>query len=631
MKDPGLDRRLRLCVVQLDGIPRAYTSRHNLWVPAEPLVDPRDPAKLGRSLPGLSAQRLFAADKQEVYNEIRERSEAAAARHLQEILAFLYGHDLDVAVFPEYLTPISCLPELVEFSRGRAVVAGLEHVQSRAQAVYLAEIGDGQKKPEDLLQRNVSVLVADGRIHLITKKRPSAAETIRPGTGPIVEEVDLRGRKVNLGVAVCMDYLRLEEEAREQEPEILCIPAYSPRLQPFRPDAPRDYVRLFSNGAVYGGSQVMVPELPGIMTNELGVRPIQAGFEAVVLIAYDRYPQRPTGLLGTDNQLLLRAEIIERTPPNRVAMNALADLAAYAAVEDRPVVQLQKLLTSWLGQISAQGPMGEIFEVYRDILAQGTEDARIDELARSHLTVEPGNRPSAVRRGQAEYIISQLRTLTSLNKPIGEAEDEYSRLLHGLPEVASNAVTLHATAHGALSPHPLADTPGTMGTPVADLGVRDASAVSGDTDSYADVRSIVSDTFEPFKADPDFHPVKAERLRICRDIESGAQRVLNAMSGLTASASPDDLQTAAQACRFRVAAVADLLTQLTGLTPARSDFEWINATGIVAQGLAQLQEILPSDDSKARSVMTWSAGRSPLAEMATALHEATISLRRLAE
>jgi len=40
--------------------------------------------------------------------------------------------------------------------------------------------------------------------------------------------VDLRGRKVNLGVAVCMDYLRLEEEAREQEPEILCIPAYSP-------------------------------------------------------------------------------------------------------------------------------------------------------------------------------------------------------------------------------------------------------------------------------------------------------------------------------------------------------------------------------------------------------------------
>ena len=101
-----------------------------------------------------------------------------------------------------------------------------------------------------------------------------------------------------------------------------------PQLQPFRPDAPRDYVRLFSNGAAYGGSQVMVAELPGIMTDELGVQPIRAGFEAVILVAYDRHPKRPTGLLGTNNQLLLRAEIVERTSLNRVAMNALEDLAA---------------------------------------------------------------------------------------------------------------------------------------------------------------------------------------------------------------------------------------------------------------------------------------------------------------
>ena len=57
----------------------------------------------------------------------------------------------------------------------------------------------------------------------------------------------------------------------------------------------------------------MVPALPGVMTDELGVEPIQAGFEAVILIAYDRYPKRPTGLISTNNQLLLRAEIIERT------------------------------------------------------------------------------------------------------------------------------------------------------------------------------------------------------------------------------------------------------------------------------------------------------------------------------
>ena len=140
MKDAGLDRRLRLCVVQLDGIPRARSGRYDLWIPAEPLVDLRDSAKLSPSLPRLSTQRLFAAEKNEVYNKIHEQSEAAAASHLKEILAYLHGHDVDVAVFPEYLTPVKCLPDLVEFSRGRAVVAGLEYVRGRAQAEYLAQI-----------------------------------------------------------------------------------------------------------------------------------------------------------------------------------------------------------------------------------------------------------------------------------------------------------------------------------------------------------------------------------------------------------------------------------------------------------------------------------------------------------
>jgi hypothetical protein len=304
-------------------------------------------------------------------------------------------------------------------------------------------------------------------------------------------------------------------------------------------------------------------------------------------------------------------------------LNALEDLGANIGAEERPVAQLQMLVTSCLDQIPREGPMGEIFEVYRDILAQGTEDTRIDELACSHLTLEPGNRPSAVQRRQAEYIISQLRALTG-GKPIGEAEDEYSRLLHRPPEVASNAVFLDAAEHAAFSAHPPAETP------TIELSMRDASVPSADIDFYTNIRSIGSDIFEPLNADLGVHPVKVERLRICQDIESGAQRVLNAMSGLTAAASASDLETAARACRLRVAAVADLLAQLTDLMPARSDFEWVNAIGVVARNLAQLQVMLPSDQSKAQSVMAWSAGRSPLARMANSLHEAAISLSRLA-
>lgn len=630
MKDAGLDRRLRLCVVQLDGIPRARSGRYDLWIPAEPLVDLRDSAKLSSSLPRLSTQRLFAAEKNEVYKKIHEQSEAAAASHLEEILAYLHGHDVDVAVFPEYLTPVKCLPALVEFSRGRAVVAGLEYVRGRAQAEYLARNSDGSEKPEDLIQRNVSVLVADGRIYLISKKLYSTGEVIRQGTGPIVEEVRLRGRIVNLGVAVCMDYLRAEEDARVRKPDILCIPAYSHGLKPFRPDEPRDYVRLFSNGAVYGGSQIMIPALPGLMVSDLGVEPIRPGFEAVILIAYDRYPQRPTGLLGTDNELLLRAEIIEKTAANGAALNAIEDLAAYATANDLPIAQLQEKLTMWLGQIPAGSPMGEIFAVYRDFLAQDFEDARVDKLARSHLTVESGNRPIAIRRAQAEYIISQLPTLTSGNKPLGEAADAYSMLLTEPVEIALNTATLHAPAHAASSGSS-AETPETIARTAASGSASPEISDISRTPRSATGVFIGPKLFEPLDLASGFRPVEAERLRICQGIETGTQGILNAMSDLTASASPDDLQSAAQACRFRVAAVADLLAKLTNLTPTHSDIDWIDAIGVVEANLAQLQKKLPSDFNAAQRVMTWNAGLSPFVEMATVLHESTISLRRLAE
>jgi hypothetical protein len=375
----------------------------------------------------------------------------------------------------------------------------------------------------------------------------------------------------------------------------------------------------------------MVPGLPGVLTDDLGVQPIQSGFEAIILIAYDQYPKRPTGYIATNNRLLLRAEVVERTPANAVALNAIEDLAAYAAAKDWPAAHLQKLLTAWLDQVAVDSPMGEIFEVYRDLLAQGSEDERIAKLASSHLAVDPDKRPSAVRREQARYIISQLRSLTSVGRPIGEAQDLYSKLYDSLPGIVSNSAALHAPAHAATAPHSPSEPPEATKDPITDMDISDESASSGNGKLFSVVQSIDGDTFGSITLDPDFRPAEAERLRICQAIEVGAQRVLNAMNRLSASASPDDLQSAAQVCRLRVAAVADLLTQVTDLTPARSDFEWANAIGIVGQDIAQLQEKLPSDDSAARLVMSWQAGRSPLVEIATDLHEATIRLKRLAE
>jgi predicted amidohydrolase len=612
MDKTGVDQRLKLCVVQLDGIPRARTKRDNLWIPAEPLAGLTESVRPERILPRLSIQRLFAADRKDVYEKIETLSEEATNNRLMEILSFLRCHAVDVAVFPEYSTPITSLPELIEFSRGRAVVAGLEYIRGSKQAEYLAKIAADQRITENAAQRNMSVLVADGRVYFIAKEFHADNETIKSGSGPIVEEVELNGRKVRLGVAVCIDYLRREEVLRDRGAEIVCIPARSSGREIFKPDAPRDYVRLFSNAAAYGGSQVMIPDLGGALVNELGSMPIEPKFEAAVLVAYDQYPKRPSSLVSPNNQLLLRAGIIEDVPSNGVELNAIADLKAYLEEDELPVAQIQRKLTSWLGQIPTESPLGQILEVYREHLALENEDDQIDTLVCSHLKLGPGNGPSAIRQRQAEYIISQLGSLPG-DKPTGEARDAYQRL-------ASTADN-YDTAHRVI-----------VAMPAEILATESPNCVTtDDDDSQSDIQFADPSNFEPFGADSQVYSVEAEQLLKCRDIEAEAKRVLSATRNLATSASPSDLQVASRTCRLRVAAVADLLIELTGLSPARSDLEWINATGLVTQALAQLESKLPSSHSEARSAMTWSAGREPLIDMAIELHKATVTLRTLAE
>jgi hypothetical protein len=617
MDKTGVDRRLKLCVVQLDGIPRARTKRDNLWIPAEPLAELTESARPERFLPRLSVQRLFAIDRKDAYEKIETLSEEATKNRLIEILSFLRCHAVDVAVFPEYSTPIASLPELIEFSRGRAVVAGLEYIRGPKQAEYLGKISADQRIIENAAQCNMSVLAADGRVYFIAKQCDSDNEMIKPGSGPIVEEVELNGRKVRLGVAVCMDYLRREEVLRQQGAEIVCIPARSSGREIFKPDAPRDYVRLFSNSAAYGGSQVMIPGLGGALVDELGSMPIEPKFEAAVLVAYDQYPKRPSSLVSPNNQLLLRAGIIEDVPPNEVELNAIADLKAYLEEDDLPVAQIQRKLASWLGQIPTGSPLGQILEVYREHLALENEDAQIETLVCSHLKLGPGNGPRAIRQRQAKYILSQLGSLPG-DKPAGEARDAYLKL--------ASTADHYDTEHRAIVAMPaeiLATAPSIRDSPNC--------VTTDDDDSQADIKYADPSNFEPFGADSQVYSVEAEQLLKCRDIEAEAKRVLSAARNLATSASPSDLQVVSRTCRLRVAAVADLLIELTSLAPARSDLEWINATGLVTQALAQLESKLPSSHGEARSAMTWSAGREPLIDMAIELHKATVTLRTLAE
>ncbi|GIJ30724.1 hypothetical protein Vqi01_58860 [Micromonospora qiuiae] len=428
---------LRLCVVQLDGIPQALSEYGKLWLPAEPLASEADFTQ------ALSAAAFFAAaggtNAANILREIQEIATTETRQLLSEVLAFVDDRDADVVVLPEYVIPVSCLDVLVGFSRGRALVAGLGVVRNRMEADELVAQSDGRMPADDLIGRNVSVLVENEHMHLVTKRYPSEHEVAEAGTGPIVVETVLRGRTVRLGVAVCLDYLRSDGELLAQAPDVVCVPAFTATVTPFVPDSPRDYVRLIANCARYGGSTVVAPSLRGsAFTDKRGVAPVGKGYAAVLMIDHDRYARRPTSLVSTENRLVLRSEIIERTPDNDVAVTVVRALEErrdgqnVAATADLP-----EQLTRWLMHLPTQGPLRDSLEEYRRALAQGLDDDTLYATLATHLTVTSMVDEGMVRAKQAKLIVRRIGDLMASGveiPPVGLLLDAHRALADKLRE-----------------------------------------------------------------------------------------------------------------------------------------------------------------------------------------------------
>lgn len=428
-------RPLRLSVVQYDVIQNAVDQ--GMWTPAEPALDPRTPTALRAHLPELSLGRLFAdSGELDAYQHVQDVATNAVAARLSAVLSFLDRQQVDVAVFPEYLIPVDLLHLLLRFSAERAVIAGLGYIRNHAEALKLSSVAADRGDPADLVGRNVSVLAENGRAHLNTKAFPADGETAMVGTGPSIHAVSIGDREMRIGVAVCKDHLRSEDFFRQRHADIVCIPAYSSTVQPFYPDAPRDYVRLFANCARFGGSAILLPGLAGhSLGDRLGVRPINAGHEAVVVVEYDRYPQRPTALAGTRSQLVLRSEIIDDTLQNRAALDAFAEDLNVPGPEQQS--RLNRLIEGLTTGASTLGPFAEAVLALRRLTAQGLDGASLSEVARTHLAVTPDSRPQAVRAQQSNYVVGQLERLHSRPRklPIGAAHDLYSQLTHEFARV----------------------------------------------------------------------------------------------------------------------------------------------------------------------------------------------------
>jgi predicted amidohydrolase len=422
---PESDRLLRLCVVQLDVIPQAR--RQTLWEPVEPRLDALPKDRQRRVDRDLSVATLFAHDSRtpSVYQRILDIAAKAMSARLEEVLAYTTENRADVVVFPEYAIPVACLPVLQENSDGCAIVTGLGRIRNEADAAVLQGAG-ADMSADELVERNASVLVYDRGITVVTKQYPAEDEDMEPGTGPITRTLRLGTREIRLGIAVCMDYLRCEEKIREQAAEILCIPAYTGTVTPFRPDAPRDHVRLLANCARYGGSTIMATGLANeALGDDLGVRPVAEGHEAISMIAFDRFRQRPAGLNTPVNRLVLRSEIIERaSSPHNL-------LGRLEALLDRPEGVHELTLTQLVADSRSLGePPGPFAEALRELkssLQQQIDDQDLIEIARSHLVVAAGNRPDSVREEQAYLAWAELHAKQERDarQPFGAALDLY--------------------------------------------------------------------------------------------------------------------------------------------------------------------------------------------------------------
>lgn len=438
----GLEpHHLRHCVVQLDGIPQALTEKDRLWMPVEPLVDPT--ASAGTPDREVSAAHLFSAsagdNARNILRKVHDLANEATRGRLSEILTFVTENSGDITVLPEYLVPVSCINVLIGFSRRRAIVAGLGLIRNEDEAAVLLEHVDDGWTPEDVVGRNVGVLVENERVHLVTKRSPAEHESAAPGRGPRVVTVNLHGRTVRIGVAICMDYLQHEGELRELEPDVVCIPAFTGNTDAFRPEAPRDYIRLFANCASYGGSAVFAASLRGpVFTDERGTRPLGAGMEGLTMVEYDRPESRPTALRRTENRLVLRAEIVERTDDNGVSLEAirqLSDLQEWTAVES--ATDLSERLTRWLGHIEGGSPLHDALEEYRRSLAQELADPELYAVLCNHLTIAAGGRTLPVRASQARFVTQRLGELIASGMEVpslGKALDAYAEVANKVPD-----------------------------------------------------------------------------------------------------------------------------------------------------------------------------------------------------
>jgi hypothetical protein len=432
---------LRIAAVQLDGIPHALTWSGRHWIPSEPLIDG---AAASADIDEMAASVIFT-EATDHPSEILQKLEAIAAdairQKVSEVLQWANEEELDVVVLPEMLIPASCISVLAGYSAGKVIVAGIGQIRNQVTASRFAETTNYTGQPEDLVGKNIAVLVHDGRVEVVEKKNAATEEALAPGAGPRAFSLRIRDRIVRIAVATCIDYLHEISAILNEEPQIVCIPAYTASVAPFMPDAPRDHVRILANAAAFGGTTIVASGVAGPVFAQVGVvKPIPPRTEGLIAVNYAAPLHKPTPIHVKSNRVALRAQFVPRAGEEDPANDALRSLAELRIAPSLGSEQLKGDISRWLRHLPVESPLADSLRELRRLAIQETDDAETTRLLSAHLSISSGNSVEEIRDRQASFIIQRIGDFVAISHRIdhaGRRLDRYRGLLKRSRKVVS--------------------------------------------------------------------------------------------------------------------------------------------------------------------------------------------------
>jgi hypothetical protein len=441
---------LKVASVQLDSIPAAIDGRSALRSNLEPLLwgskhsnvtDSQTLQSLGENFPSVALLR----------RKIQADIHANQLRRLEQLFNFLIDHGVELCVLPEYSLAVSpeTLDLLLGFAPSMAIVAGIgipfqEHVES------LRPYCQGDIDPNN----NCAIVFSPSGRYVVTKANPSLEEVMVSGNGPEAFTIELPSGPIRLGVAICKDYLiaghAVPELSHDSAIDILAIPAYSPNVEPFAPDAPRDFPRVFANCAKHGGSTIWAPGCSGPLLVGNAPIPLPPGVEGLVIVEWHGAPRRPTGLTQVPNSLRARGAILSAHRDGGRYDIATALLSIIENPQERKesiTTDLQRWATYLERGYSDDDPLRRTVALYRRVLADGTLTVDLGMLIRAHLLLKDS---STVQTLRSELIRSCYRELQHLVATATSQSNGYQELLEALPvygalqaDYSSGAVVSH--------------------------------------------------------------------------------------------------------------------------------------------------------------------------------------------